>query len=337
MRRTCLVFALLTFVPTLRAESPSDAVKAAIDKGLRRLETGAANYTTNRQCFSCHHQALPVFALTSAKQRGFTVTTDAVKQQLEFTLAFLSPRKDKIAKGQDVGGGNTTVAYALATFDAAGHAGDETTTALVEYLLGRQRADGAWLPTTTVRPPTEGSTFTNVALALRVLRVYTPPGEEEKDAELRDRIKKVRERGREWLLKNKPATTEDKASHLRGLVEGEAEREVIDDARKALLAEQKEDGSWAQTEDMAGDAYATGVVLVALRRSGVPADDAAYRKGVEYLLGTQKDDGSWFVQTRSKPVQTFFDNGDPGGKSQFISIAATSWAVQALLELYPTR
>jgi N-acyl-D-amino-acid deacylase len=337
MRRTCLVLALLTITPALHADSPADAVKAAVDKGLRRLEAGAANYTTNRQCFSCHHQALPVFALTSAKQRGFTVTPDAVKKQLEFTLAFLSPKKEKIAKGQDIGGGNTTAVYALATLDAAGHAADETSAALVEYLLGRQRADGAWLPTTTVRPPTEGSTFTNVAMALRVLRANTPTGDDEKDTELRVRIDRAREHGRDWLLKNKPATTEDKAAHLRGLAECEAEREMIDAARKTLLAEQKDDGSWAQTEDMAGDAYATGVVLVALRRAGLAADDAAYRKGVEYLLGTQKDDGSWFVQTRSRPVQTFFDNGDPGGKSQFISIAATSWAVQALLELYPAR
>jgi N-acyl-D-amino-acid deacylase len=337
MRRTCLVLALLMFVPTLRAEAPSEAVKAAIDKGLRRLETGAANYTTNRQCFSCHHQALPVFALTSARQRGFTVTPDAVKKQLDFTLAFLGPKKKNIAKGQDIGGGNTTVAYALATLDAADHNADETSIALVEYLLGRQRDDGAWLPTTTMRPPTEGSTFTNVALALRVLRVNTPAGEDEKEEELRTRIDKARERGREWLLKNKPVTTEDKASYLRGLAEIEVERAVIDAARQALLGEQKDDGSWAQTEDMAGDAYATGVVLVALRRSGLAADDAAFRKGVEYLLATQEDDGSWFVQTRSRPVQTFFDNGDPGGKSQFISIAATSWAVQALLELYPAR
>src|SRR5262249_12476516 len=200
-------------------------------------EPGPANSPTNRQCFSCHHQALPVFALTSAKQRGFPVTADAVKQQLEFMLAFLGPKKEGIAKGQELGGGNTTAAYALATFDAAGHASDETTTALMEYLLGRQRPDGSWPATTTARPPPEGSTFTNVALALRVLGAYTPTGEDEKDAELRDRIKKARERGREWLLKNKPVTTEDKAAHLRGLAESEAERETVDAARKALLEE----------------------------------------------------------------------------------------------------
>jgi hypothetical protein len=37
----------------------------------------------------------------------------------------------------------------------------------------------------------------------------------------------------------------------------------------------------------------------------------------------------------AKVVQPFFDNGDPGGKSQFISFSATNWAVLALLEAIP--
>jgi len=52
-------------------------------------------------------------------------------------------------------------------------------------------------------------------------------------------------------------------------------------------------------------------------------------------LDTQKEDGAWIVQTRARPLQLFFDNGDPGGKSQFISFAATNWAVLALLETVP--
>jgi len=54
---------------------------------------------------------------------------------------------------------------------------------------------------------------------------------------------------------------------------------------------------------------------------------------VKYLLRTQREDGAWVVQTRSRPLQAFFDNGDAGGKSQFISFAATNWAILALLEL----
>jgi N-acyl-D-amino-acid deacylase len=60
-----------------------------------------------------------------------------------------------------------------------------------------------------------------------------------------------------------------------------------------------------------------------------PADDAC-RRGIEYLLNTQSADGSWFVKSRSKPVQVYFDNGDPHGKDQFISTPGSCWALVAL-------
>jgi N-acyl-D-amino-acid deacylase len=128
---------------------------------------------------------------------------------------------------------------------------------------------------------------------------------------------------------------EDKVFRLRGLVYAAAEADEVASARELLLKEQRPEGSWSQLPDLKGDAYATGSALVALRVAGLPADDAAYRKGVKYLLGTQKEDGAWIVETRSRPIQIFFDNGDPGGKSQFISFVATNWAVLALLETLP--
>src|SRR5262249_28067476 len=103
----------------------------------------------------------------------------------------------------------------------------------------------------------------------------------------------------------------------------------------ALLKEQHDDGSWAQLADRTGDAYATGTVLLALRSAGLEATDPAYQKAVKYLLATQREDGAWIVETRSRPVQVFFDTGDPRGKRQFISFAATGWAVLALLETIP--
>ena len=164
------------------------------------------------------------------------------------------------------------------------------------------------------------------------LRIYGPAKDAKDADELRKRVDAAFEKGRDWLLKNKPVTTEDQWAHLRGLIEAGADAKLIDAARDQLLKQQRADGSWSQLPDRDGDAYATGAVLMALRSAGVKPDSEAYRKGVAYLLKTQRDDGAWIVETRSKPIQVFFDNGDPGGKSQFISFAATGWAVLALLE-----
>src|SRR5439155_11828255 len=101
-------------------------------------------------------------------------------------------------------------------------------------------------------------------------------------------------------------------------------------AQAALLGIQNEDGGWSQTREMKSDAYATGQTLYLLQTTGLSATDPAYERGIRFLLKTQRPDGSWLVLTRSRPLQTYFDNGDPHGTNQFISIPATSWAVAAL-------
>jgi N-acyl-D-amino-acid deacylase len=82
--------------------------------------------------------------------------------------------------------------------------------------------------------------------------------------------------------------------------------------------------------DMESDAYATGTALFVLLDTGLAASEAKLQLAVEFLLKTQLDDGSWLVKTRAKPVQVYFDNGDPHGTSQFISTSATCWSVAAL-------
>jgi len=315
------------------ADDPANTAKAAVDKALQRVEAGVTNYPKHRQCFSCHHQAMAVFSMTAAGQRGFAVDADLLKKQIDFSLKSFRNHA-RIAAGQGVGGDSTSVVYALHTLAAADHPYDDTVAALVKYLLVRQRKEGGWsFPAN--RPPTMSSAFTNTGMAVYALKHYGPPKDAPAAEELQQRIDAAVAKARDWLLSNSPVTTEDKVFHLRGLVYAAAPAEAIETARTQLLEEQNEDGSWSQLPTMAGDAYATATVLVALKQAGAAIDDAAYGKGVDYLLRTQKEDGAWIVQTRSRPIQVYFDNGDAGGKSQFISFAATNWAVLALLETLP--
>jgi hypothetical protein len=312
--------------------APDPAVKGAVEKGLKRIEAGVINYPKQRQCFSCHHQAMAVFSMTSAQERGFKVDAVLLKKQIDFSLRSFRNKK-QIAKGKGVGGDSTSIVYALQTFAAVGRPYDDTMAALVEYLLVKQRTDGAWpIPAFGDRPPTMGSLFTNTGPALFGLKKYSPPKEAAGAEELQKRIDIAFEKGRAWLLANKPTSTEDRVFHLHGLVHAGADAKDIETALEQLLKEQRGDGSWAQLAKMSGDVYATGTALVALRRAGLAVTHESYKNGVKYLLGVQKDDGAWIVHTRSRPLQVFFDNGDAGGKSQFISFAATNWAVLALLE-----
>ncbi len=108
---------------------------------------------------------------------------------------------------------------------------------------------------------------------------------------------------RAWLAESRPADTEDRVFRLWGLKYAGATPEELDSAAKDLLAAQRNDGGWSQTDKLASDAYATGSALVALHQAGgMPTDDPAYRRGVAFLLRTQKADGTWFVASRSQPV-----------------------------------
>ena len=60
------ILALLVAASAASAAAPPDARSYAIRRGIDRLQAGAAKYTHNRQCFSCHHQALTVAALMAA-------------------------------------------------------------------------------------------------------------------------------------------------------------------------------------------------------------------------------------------------------------------------------
>jgi hypothetical protein len=99
-----------------------------------------------------------------------------------------------------------------------------------------------------------------------------------------------------------------------------------------LLAEQQADGGWGQLSSMESDAYATGQALFALSASGsIAVTDPAYKRGVDYLLSTQLEDGSWHVRTRAIAFQPYFESGFPHGHDQWISAAATNWATMALI------
>ena len=118
----------------------------------------------------------------------------------------------------------------------------------------------------------------------------------------------------------------------------DAPEKDVRSATKELLDTQRKDGGWSQLDTMDSDAYATGLTLVALHEVGqLKISDPVYQRGVEFLLKTQLPDGSWFVKSRSRPFQTYYESGFPHEKNQFISMAASGWAATALALTLPTN
>ena len=118
---------------------------------------------------------------------------------------------------------------------------------------------------------------------------------------------------------------------LLGLAWTEADKSMLQKRGEQLLAQQQPDGGWAQRAGFPSDAYATGQTLYGLHEAAViSTSDAAYRRGVKYLLDSQFEDGSWHVISRAVKFQPYFESGFPHGPDQWISSAGTAWAAMAL-------
>src|SRR5439155_1552015 len=126
-------------------------------------------------------------------------------------------------------------------------------------------------------------------------------------------IKESLRKAGQWLQAAQPKSAEERAMQLMGLVWTDAPRPRVAAATKEIRDRQDAAGGWSQFTRTAPDAYATGLSLYALHVAGVPVSDAAYRKGVTFLLGSQYQDGAWLVRTHSFPVQRYFESGFPFG------------------------
>src|SRR5262249_10008992 len=321
-----LAMSLLLAANGLPAEPttvPPEKIKAAVEKALPLLLKGAQGHTAQRTCFACHNQGIPMLALTTARDRGFAVEEKEVKKQAEFIAKFLAGNRDNFRQGKGTGGQVDTAGYALFTLALGGWKADATTEAVVEYLLQRDAERGRWR-TTSNRPPSEASSFTPNYLALKGLKDWGSAAQKE-------RIAKRTDEARAWLVKTPAKDTEDRAFRLWALAAAGAEAKDLRAAARELAASQRKDGGWSQLDSMESDAYATGSALVALRRAGgLATSDPVYQRGLDFLVKTQLEDGSWLVKSRSKPFQKYYESGFPHGKDQFISMAASGWAATAL-------
>jgi hypothetical protein len=297
---------------TASSTTPNHGIRDAAKRAVRLIDRTSANFLTKRDCFTCHTQMLSAMVLRDARKVGIQIDEANFKRQYERGIEDLTGTRVD------------TKGYALWALDIGQHAPDDKTEAMVDYVLDIQNDLGAW-KTTVDRPPTEASHFTTNYVALRGLNRY---GTAKQRAAIAARTTAVKK----WLESADAVDTEDQVFRLRLAREIKLPTDTVGGFVEKLLSEQDAEGGWVQKRGMKPDAYATGSVLVVLHEAGgVSCQHAAWQRGLDYLLRTQKPDGSWHVVSRAKPLMEYFESGFPHGKDQFISAFATGWATEALL------
>ena len=306
--------------------SDTELLSDAIERSIRLLEKTSRTTADQRKCFTCHGQALPILAFAEAKKRGFSIDLKNFKRQLNHTNAHLRRGEKNYLNGKGQGGGVDTAGYALWTLEAGSYDVNETIKAVTHYLITTDPDDGHW-HCGSKRPPSETSDFTTTYLAIRAID-YFNPGHPTAKQRLTDTAK--------WLRDAKPKTTEDMVFHLRSLHFIDPDNDSLKRLAESLVQSQQEDGGWSQKAGMKSDAYATGTALVALVQTNhLTSQSPVYERGLQFLLNHQADDGSWYVKSRSRPFQKYFESAFPYAEDQFISTSATAWSTIALLLSFP--
>jgi ankyrin repeat protein len=308
-------------LPQQQAAEPTVALARATEL----LETSSAAFFNGSGCVSCHHQNLIARAQSAARAAGVSIREATLKEQALQMKAQWIPLQEDFLQAILPGGGANRLAENLLGLKAANHAPDGITDAAVAAMARAQTPDGSWgSGEVQHRPPIGQSVFASTARIIRALQDYSIPARKH---EFDRRISQARA----WLLKTTPVSTEDYSMRLWGLKQAGASPDEVRKAATSLLALQRADGGWGANPQMNSDAYATGVALTALAESsGVAISPDSYRRGVKFLLSTQFPDGSWHVRSRSIKFQPYFESGFPFGHDQWISTAATAWAVRAI-------
>jgi ankyrin repeat protein len=303
-----------------------NTIQAAVSNSLPLLQRTDASFVPKAGCFSCHNQSLTAMAVALARKNGFQVDEQTAARQVKVNAGSLAGISNLLHQGFFIPGINASPAilsYVLLGLDAEGYKPDLGTDAVAMFVQTHQMADGHWAFGPAARPPLCADTIGQTVLSMRGLQLYSPRVDKAAYA-------KSIQLAATWIGESRPKTNYDLAWRLQGLVWGGRSKGAILMARRDLLAVQRSDGGWSDIPSMESGAYTTGLAMMALQSSGLPVSDPAYRRGVQYLLNTQLEDGSWHVRTRAAGFQPYFDNGFPHGVDQWISAAGTGLATIAL-------
>jgi hypothetical protein len=335
-------------------ETKMAEVRTAVERALPFIEEKGVAWMSERGCVTCHQTTFLIWTHTKARTRGFAVDNRKLAEWTNWALL-------KAIAGED---GSTPASpdtlsqlllsrdprAALTAKPATWHRTIDPYENVLKDLLNDQSPSGSWQSGGQSGNPEDIPTgWALYALAARegLMRSEDPalnpcmnagPGLVRIMNANNKALPNSRDKALEWLT----SVREDKAKDLneqivvRLLVEktyGKPERLKV--RLGDLTARQNPDGGWTASPRLnkVSDAFATGQSLYALITSGVAVDDPAIRKGRDYLLRAQRNDGAWEVLTPTFHPKTGKDR-DADTDAVYI-FWGTAWATLGLLHTLP--
>jgi squalene-hopene/tetraprenyl-beta-curcumene cyclase len=205
----------------------------------------------------------------------------------------------------------------------------------LQLKTGDQRGSWTWLNFHNEPWEADDSAFWGASLG--GLAVALAPKDYRSSPEIRENLALLGEylqREQESQSTLNRAVTLWASGNLPALLKPEQRADIV----QAILAKQRDDGGWSASSlvikdwkrrdgtamDAASDGYGTGLMVVALRNSGVKSAEAQIAKALAWLEHNQDPAGPWLATSMNKQRDPASDVG------RFMSDAATAYSVFAL-------
>ena len=294
-------------------------LRGAIGKGLDFLAKDGEEWMAKKDCNGCHHMPEMLWSHREAKLRGFGVDQKKFDDWLAWAVQRATDKKPGLEQA------------ALMLLAVP----DRPAPELVKLIADEQKPDGSWKP---AGQPSEmqkrGAPDAQASATRLFLVALATPRSTSPDSET------ARTKAAAFLAK-KDAPTSTESLVFRSLYARKfGKPEDADVLREQILKQQRGDGGWSSFigENMR-DPLATGQVLYALQpSSSEPRTAGAIARAQQWLLRTQRDDGSWPIDITHISKM---DRSAPAKSKSFKDAAGiytywgSGWATIGLLQSVP--
>lgn len=291
-------------------------------RALNYLAREVPRWAAKHKCYSCHNNGDAARTLYLAHRLGRRVPPQALADTtrwLERPTAWDDNKGDPAFSDKHLA--RLQFAVALREAIESGTVKDrQPLTRAAELVVESQHKDGSW------RIGAEGNVGGSVTYGPVLATALAKDILHTADAK---RHRQEIERAEQWLLTTPVETVLDAAAGLLTLQDVKRNRAGWNRQQKCLAVLRKgqsDQGGWGPYLNAPPEPFDTAVVLLALAHY---RNDPEYRpmiaKGRDYLIATQRWDGSWPETTRPA-----------GAESYAQRVSTTAWATRALL-MTPVR
>lgn len=307
--------ALATWAGRCEAEPSESAIRSAVEKSLPYVAERGEWWIEEKQCVSCHRVSFMTWTLAEASKAGFDVDAGKLAEWQAWSVESLLEKRDD-EKG--VGEANLDGISQILWSERHREGGEPASLSpasrqFIDWLVEHQQTDGTWKAGGQLPLQRRDARETHlVSTAWNTLALGTIPA----DATAATAATESRRKAMQVLTTDDSKKTSTEWHVVRLLLAVQQNDAAgVEQWAESLRKLQHADGGWGWIADAESDALGTGQALYALMQAaGVqPAvaarDSEPVQRGLQFLIETQLDDGSWRVpgtkaKAKGRPVET---------------------------------